>query len=265
MNTGPVWADRSSRVHPFLDHPGPLPFAHRGGASESPENTLAAFGRAIDLGYRYLETDVHATRDGVLMAFHDDDLLRTCGRPGRIGDLTFDEVRRYRVNGSEPIPTLQEVLESFPVARVNIDCKSDGALTPLVNVLDDTHIRERVCIGSFSDSRLRTLRDTFGDSLCTSMGPREVARMRVTVRDGSSSPKFRAHAAQVPLSAGPVAVVSKRFVDRCHERGIHVHVWTIDDAATMHDLLELGVDGIMTDQPTVLKDVLISRGQWHHS
>lgn len=244
-------------MHRYLDHDAPIPFAHRGGAGESPENTLAAFQRAIDLGYRYLETDVHATRDGRLMAFHDEDLERTCGVRARIGDLTYDEIRLLRVDGREPIPTLEEIVMSWPDARVNIDCKSDAAVAPLENFLVPEEIRDRVCIGSFNDRRLDHLRSRFGPSLCTSMGPREVAAFRL--RGGSN---VRANAAQVPISTGPMRLVTRRFVERCHEAGLHVHVWTIDDARTMVDLLDLGVDGIMTDQPTTLKTVLLDRGEW---
>lgn len=244
-------------MHHYLDHNAPIPFAHRGGAGESPENTLAAFQRAVDLGYRYLETDVHATRDGRLMAFHDDDLERTCGVRAKIGDLAYDEVRGLRVDGREPIPTLDEVVMSWPDVRVNIDCKSDDAVAPLEDFLRREEIRNRVCIGSFSDRRLDHLRARFGSSLCTSMGPREVAAFRM--RTGA---KIRANAAQVPVNAGPVRLVTRRFVERCHDAGLHVHVWTIDDPVTMVDLLDMGVDGIMTDQPSTLKSVLLERGEW---
>ena len=138
--------------HPFLDWPAPIPFAHRGGASEAPENTLPAFQRAVDLGYRYLETDVHVTADGVVVAFHDDDLSRTCGRPGRIHELTWDEVSTARVEGREPIPRLTDLLESFPDARVNIDCKTDEVVIPLGDELARTGALSRVCVNSFRDA-----------------------------------------------------------------------------------------------------------------
>ena len=245
-------------MHPYLDHQGPIPIAHRGGASEYPENTLAAFQNAADLGYRYIETDVHASKDGVLMAFHDDDLTRTCAINARISDLTYSELRSVLVQGKEPIPTLHEVLESFPTSRINIDCKSDGAVQPLLKLLSTRAIRDRVCIGAFSDRRLNHLRDHFGPSLCTSMGPREVAELRLLPLRAA----FRAHAAQVPMATGPVNIVTRRFVEKCHERNLHVHVWTIDNDNTMRSLLDLGVNGIMTDMPSVLKQVLLSRDQW---
>jgi glycerophosphoryl diester phosphodiesterase len=161
--------------HPFIQSATPIAFAHRGGASDAPENTMPAFQRAMDLGYRYIETDVHATKDGVLLAFHDDDLLRTCGQPGVISEMNYDEVRKYRINGQEPIPLMQEIFDAWPSAMVNIDCKADSALLPLAAALRGPGILDRVCIGSFSDKRIATLRETFGPGLCTSLGPREVA------------------------------------------------------------------------------------------
>ncbi|MEI7992435.1 MAG: glycerophosphodiester phosphodiesterase family protein, partial [Actinomycetota bacterium] len=142
----------------YLDHPGPIPFAHRGGAGDAPENTLPAFQLAIDLGYRYLETDVQLTADGVLVAFHDNDLLRTTGRPGRISDLPWDQVQRALVDGREPIPLLEDLLGAFPEARLNIDCKSDAAVDALAAALRRTQSLNRVCLGAFSSARLRRLR-----------------------------------------------------------------------------------------------------------
>ena len=246
-------------MHPYLDFGAPIPFAHRGGAGESPENTLAAFQRAVDIGYCYLETDVHATSDGVLMAFHDDDLQRSCGVASKISQLTYAQVSRLRVDNCEPIPTLAEVLGSWSSTRINIDCKSDAALEPLRHILTNARVRERVCIGSFSDRRLRFLREQFGSDLCTSMGPREVANLRI-LKARYSKPS--AMAAQVPPTAGPLALVTRQFVDMCHDLGLPVHVWTIDDKVTMTELLDMGVDGIMTDQPSILKHVLVERNQW---
>lgn len=249
-------------MHPYLDFPGPLAFAHRGGAGVHPENTMSAFAHAVGLGYRYLETDVHATKDGVLLAFHDEDLLRTCGVDVKIGDITFAESQQIKVHDSEHIPTLRELLETWPEIRLNIDCKADSALEPLVHVLGHAQVRQRTCIGSFSDRRLRHLRTLFGEDLCTSMGPREVAQTRLASYVPRTPFSTSAHAAQVPPNQGPIPLVDRRFVDFCHQRNIHVHVWTIDDPSTMHDLLDLGVDGIMTDQPETLRGVLQERGAW---
>ncbi len=249
--------DASAPTHPYLDWPGPIPFAHRGGASEAPENTMPAFEHAVGLGYVYLETDVHATTDGVIVAFHDNDLARTCGRPGEIDQLTWSEVSTARVDGREPIPLFEDLLGSFPTARFNIDCKSDAAVDGLVAAIRRTASIDRVCVGAFSDRRLRRLRSELGDGLCSSLGPQQVAALRVlgrSVGDGQ--------AAQVPVRRGRLPVVDARFVRWAHRRGIVVHVWTIDDPDEMRRLLDLGVDGIMTDRPAVLRDVLVERDEW---
>lgn len=250
-------------THPYLRHSTPIAFAHRGGASDAPENTMPAFQRAIDLGYRYIETDVHATRDGVLLAFHDDDLSRTCGRQGLISELDYAEVKTARVNGTEPIPMLEELISAFPFAHINIDCKSDHALEPLMNRLAHGDIFDRVLVGSFSDKRLNAMRDQFGEKLCTSMGPRDVTKLRLGSWVRMSGKFHNIHAAQVPVSQGPLTIVDKTFIQAAHGADLQVHVWTINDETEMHRLLDLGVDGIMTDNPDILKKVFISRNAWH--
>jgi glycerophosphoryl diester phosphodiesterase len=240
----------------FLDHDGPIPFAHRGGAGDFPENTMPAFANAVSLGYRYLETDVHATVDGVLVAFHDDDLSRTCGRPGRISELPWSEVAAARVNGTEPIPRLTDLLDAFPDARINIDCKADAAVNPLTNVLRAAAATRRVCVGAFSHRRLVRIRRAFDGALCTSMSPVEVAAWLAGWVVSAPA------CAQIPVRQGPVTVVTARHLAAAHRKHVPVHVWTIDDEAEMVRLLDLGVDGIMTDRPQVLRDLLIRRGEW---
>jgi glycerophosphoryl diester phosphodiesterase len=218
---------------------------------------MPAFERAVRLGYTYLETDVHVTADGVVVAFHDDDLLRTCGRPGRISELPWSEVAAARVGGDEPIPRLEELLAAWPTARFNIDCKTTRAAEPLAAVLARAAALHRVCVASFSDRRTASLRRRLGAGLCTGAGPVELAALRfVGVRATA------ALAAQVPIRQGPVRMVTAAFVRRAHQRGMQVHVWTVDDADEMRRLLDLGVDGIMTDRPAVLRTVLSGRGQW---
>ncbi|HUF99692.1 MAG TPA: glycerophosphodiester phosphodiesterase [Ilumatobacter sp.] len=243
--------------HPYLDWSGPIAFAHRGGASDHPENTMPAFQHAVDLGYTYLETDVHATRDGVLVAFHDNDLQRTCGMPGRIDELPFSDVGAALVDGREPIPRFDDFIEQFPHARINIDCKADSGVAALIAAIRRHRLLDRVCVGSFSDRRLRTLRRALGPGLCTSFGPGQVSALVSAGRVVGGG-----HAAQVPVRHGRVRVVTNRFVQAAHRRGIQVHVWTIDDPAEMERLLDLGVDGIMTDRPAELKRVLEARGSW---
>jgi glycerophosphoryl diester phosphodiesterase len=250
-------------THPFLKHSTPIAFAHRGGASDAPENTMPAFQRAIDLGYIYIETDVHVTRDGVLLAFHDDDLSRTCGRPGKISELDYAEVSQARVNGIEPIPLLEDLIATWPNTHINIDCKSDQALQPLEARLAHGDLFERVCIGSFSDKRLNHLRETFGDKLCTSMGPRDVTKLRLGSWVRHVGKYQNVFAAQVPVSQGPLTIVDRKFIDAAHRADLQVHVWTIDDPIEMKRLLNLGVDGIMTDRPAILKQILQERNCWH--
>ncbi|HEY3486223.1 MAG TPA: glycerophosphodiester phosphodiesterase [Ilumatobacteraceae bacterium] len=247
-------------THPYLDWPGPCAIAHRGGASDEPENTMPAFQRAVDLGYVYLETDVHVTKDGVVVAFHDPDLLRTTGRPGRIRDLTWTEVSKALVAGREPIPRLEDLLDAFPDARVNIDCKADSAVAGLVSAIRRTKSHARICIGSFSDQRLLRLRAALGNDLCTSLGPAQMGSLKWTGRLFGGG-----QAVQTPVRYRGVTLLDRRLIERAHARGLKVHVWTIDDPRQVHRLLDLGVDGIMTDRPAVLKDVLVDRGQWHET
>ncbi|MGI9118949.1 MAG: glycerophosphodiester phosphodiesterase [Acidimicrobiales bacterium] len=246
---------------PFLDHAGPLAFAHQGGAGEHPENTMAAFEHAVSLGYRYLETDVHATSDGVLVAFHDDELGRMTDGSGRIGDLPWSVVKRAKITGEHAIPLLEDVLGAWPQVRVNVDPKHDAAVAPLAAVLKRTSSVDRVCVGAFSDRRLARVRRQIGPDMCTSLGPVGIARLKAASL-GVPTGRLPASCAQVPVARRGVTVTDARLVETAHDRGMQVHVWTIDDAEEMGRLLDLGVDGIMTDQPVVLKTVLQRRGAW---
>ena len=218
---------------------------------------MPAFQYAVDLGYRYVETDVQVTADGVLLAFHDFNLQRTCGVDRRVADMTWAEVQQAKVNGLAPIPTLEELLGTWPELRVNIDCKTDTAVDALVAALRRTHALDRVCVGAFSDRRIRRLRAILGGGLCSALGPGTVAALRY-----GRLARTAGNAAQVPVRQGPLVVTTPAFVERAHRAGIHVHVWTIDEPAEIARLLDMGVDGIMTDRPTVLREVLQARGQW---
>lgn len=259
------------RSYEFLDHPGPIPFAHRGGAGGRPENSMAAFQRAVDLGYRYLETDAHATADGVVVAFHDRTLDRVTDRKGTIAELPYAEVAKARIGGTEPIPRMEELLDAFPEARVNIDLKDAPVIGPLAAALHRAQAWHRVCITSFSTRRLAQMRarlPLFTDrDVCTALGPRGVMALRAKSYGGPTAKLIRLAAtgvacAQVPYGLGPVPFVTESFIARAHELGLHVHAWTVNDRADMERLLDLGVDGIMTDEIVTLRDVLSARGQW---
>lgn len=243
-------------VHPFLlpnAQGGFIPFAHRGGSPEHPENSLRAFRNAWELGFRYFETDVQVTADGVLVAFHDDDLHRTCGLPQLISEMTWNQVQRARIDGREPIPRLEELLEEFPTANVNIDAKSDASVDPLVEVLRRTGSLGRVCIGSFSHRRLRRIRSMLGRAVCTSASPFEVAQWMAGRSPAGPS------CWQVPLRNGSLRVVTERRVARTSQP---IHVWTVDDPISMQHLIDIGVQGIMTDHADILRDVARFNGLW---
>ena len=238
--------------------------AHRGGAIEHLENTLPAFQACVDMGYRYLETDVRVTADGVLVVFHDPTLERVTDRAGRIETLPWSEVSAARIGGREPILRLEDLLGAWPDVRFNLDIKSAGVLAPLVRTVRRLKVADRICLGSFSDARIAAARRLFGPSVCTALGPRGVAALRLS----SYSPRaaglvrIQAGVAQVPLQLGGRALVDERFLTAAHARDLQVHVWTVDTEDETTALLDLGVDGVMTDRPAMLKELLEKRGQW---
>ena len=162
----------------FLDTPGPLAFAHRGGAAHAPENSWRAFEHAVSLGYRYLETDLQATADGVLVVFHDRTLTRVCGQDGRVCRLSHAELSAARIDGTEPIPLLEDLLAAWPDVRFNLDVKDVPAIAPLPEVLRRTNAWDRVCVASFSASRLRATRRALGRPVCMAASPLGTAMVR---------------------------------------------------------------------------------------
>jgi len=253
---------------PFLDCPRPHAFAHRGGAAHAPENTWPAFEHAVKLGYAYLETDARATSDGRLMAFHDRTLDRVTGASGLIGSTTYREVSALRVAGSEPIPLVEDLLGAWPGLRFNIDLKDEPGIPLLAGVLRRTGAWDRVCVTSFSGGRLRAARGAFDRPVCMATSPAVIAAVRCRVgaagqpgRDGLLARRlaqWHVRCAQVP-----VRVASGTFIRRAHALGLDVHGWTINARPEMSRLLDLGVDGIMTDDIETLREVLIERGQWY--
>jgi glycerophosphoryl diester phosphodiesterase len=269
----------------FLDAPGPLAFAHRGGAAHAPENSWRAFEHAVGLGYRYLETDLQATADGVLVAFHDKTLTRVCGQDGRVRSLSHAELAAVRIDGTEPIPLLEDLLTAWPDVRFNLDVKDAPAIAPLPEVLRRTNAWDRVCVVSFSASRLRATRRALGRPVCMAASPLGTAVVRFggsrsrpgrtgPGRPGQGTGTKEGQQGQWPLTdwltrSGvrcvqvPASMATPSFIGRSHALGLQVHAWTVNDKATMHRLLDLGVDGIMTDETVALREVLAGRGQWH--
>jgi glycerophosphoryl diester phosphodiesterase len=244
----------------FLDHPRPLAFAHRGGASHFAENSWRAFEHAVGLGYAYLETDAHATADGQVVAFHDKTLDRVTDATGRIAELPWSVVARARIGGTEPIPLLADLLTAWPGTRFNIDVKDAPAAGPLARVLDQTRAWDRVCVTSFSARRLAATRRRLSRPVCLATAPPGIGLIRYGVPAPLLAGRFGA--AGIRCTQIPVGLATPRYLRRAHAAGLQVHVWTINDPAEMNRLLDLGVDGIMTDQTVVLREILTGRGQW---
>lgn len=243
----------------FARRTNPYAFAHRGGAllpaNVGIENTLAAFQNAVDLGYQYLETDVHVSRDGVVYAFHDANLERMTGRPGFLRDYSSSELDELRVDGREPLPRMADLLAAFPEAHFSIDVKADDAVEATVDLIRAVQVQERVLIGSFSHKRIRQLRAALPETM-SCLSQTEVARFV------AGGPVRASTVASVPVTHRGIRVITPRFIARARRRDVTVYAWTIDARADMEMLLDLGVDGIVSDRPDVLRDMLLDRGQW---
>jgi glycerophosphoryl diester phosphodiesterase len=248
--------------------------AHRGFSLAGLENTLTAFRAAVELGYSHLETDVHTTSDGELFLFHDRTLDRVTDGRGRIHDLTADQVREARIGRTEPVPTFDELVAAFPEARFNLDVKDWHSVPSVVAAIERNSVHDRVLIASFSDRRRRAVlkqlsrrtassAGTMANALFLVLGPLLSARVLGSPARAVLGRALRdVDALQVPVRYRAIPVVTAGFVRRAHELGLYVHVWTINDPAEMHRLLDLGVDGIVSDRADLLKDVLQARGQW---
>jgi glycerophosphoryl diester phosphodiesterase len=258
-------------VKPYLTHEHPLRLAHRGSRVLWPENTMVAFQGAIDLGYRYLETDVHASRDGVVVLFHDAALHRLTDGRGKVWEWTWDVLQtldaayHFDPEGGYPlrgtgvrIPTLEEAAATFPEALFNLDLKQRGIEERLAAEVERLGLADRVLIGSFHDGRIRRFRAVTKGRVATSAGPLEVSAALTAARLGRPV-RTGADAFQVPERGGPLRVVGRRFIDAVHSGGAQVHVWTVNDLAAMRRLLDAGVDGIVTDRPDLLNEAVKGR------
>ncbi|OLT53109.1 glycerophosphodiester phosphodiesterase [Cellulosimicrobium sp. CUA-896] len=245
-----------------------MALAHRGFSVDGLENSLAAFGAAVDLGFRYVETDAHATADGVAVALHDATLDRTTDGSGAISALPWRRVRGARIGGVEPVPQLEDVLGTWPGLRVNVDVKAAAAVGPVAAAIERTRAHDRVCVTSFSARRRRATLARLSRRVATSAGRPEVVAAVLGARSGRGGVRAVRGAlrgvdcVQVPEQQGVVRVVDARFVDAVHAAGRQVHVWTVNEQADMERLLDLGVDGLVTDRADVLRAVLVRRGLW---
>lgn len=256
----------------YLSHEHPIRFAHRGSRVLWPQNTMTAFQGAADLGYRYIETDLHLSADGRVVVFHDDHLDDLTDSAGKVWEhdwdhlatldaaFYFDPSSGYPLRGTGiGIPLFSDVVASFPGICWNLDLKQRGIEQAVAEEVARLGIEDQVLIGSFHDFRIREFRRATGGRVATSAGPRETARALSAAMLGRA-PGGRADAYQVPEGVGPMTVAGKRFVDAAHRAGKQVHVWTVNDKDAMHRLLDLGVDGIVTDRPDLLNEAVDERG-----
>jgi glycerophosphoryl diester phosphodiesterase len=255
----------------------PVAIAHRGSRLLWPENTMVAFSGAVALGYRHLETDLHLTRDGVLVCIHDHTLDRTTDGTGPVGDLTFEELADvdagyrhqtaegavYRGKGIR-VPSLEEAVLAFHDVSFVVDLKAENLVGPLNDLIERLGLHDRLIVGSFSDRRLDEFRAVAGSRVATSTGA-GLSRSWVMASRMGRGVRCEALALQLPRTSRGVRVIDSRLVQAAHGLGLQVHVWTVNKPDEMTELLDLGVDGIITDRPDLLKAVLVERGLWDDS
>ena len=280
----------SENIHPFFQGYKFFGFVHRGGDEEKTENTLEAFQYSSNLGFVFMETDVQSTSDGRVVIFHDADLKRIAGIDKKIKDLTFDEVTNIDLINGGKIPSLEETLFSFPNLRFNIDIKTNSAVEESIKIIKSQEALTRVCLASFSNKRIRRIRKLAGSQSCTSMSQLEVvnAIFHVLAENLGSGINLRRKmrgdetyfkskwmrttipfngipdCAQVPVGQWGIPIVTQSFIRIMNLLGKFVHVWTIDEPEEMNRLIDLGVDGLMTDKPSILKSTLIDRGLFNY-
>ena len=268
-----------------------IAYAHQGGSFEGPSSTLFAIARALDQGATAIELDVHATRDRAVVVCHDESVNRTTNHRGEIADLDLDELRemdnaywwvpgetatpdrpaeQYPHRGRAPedrrfaVATLEDVASTFPGVLLNLDLKRSAPEVEAYEELLAHELRrlERtssVMVASFHDAAIRAFR-SYAPEVATSAATQETAAFYFALRANATPEAGPARAFQVPATVGDVSVVDERFVEAAHRAGAAVHVWTINDVNEMNRLLDLGVDGIISDTPTPLATLLRDRG-----
>lgn len=244
----------------FLAAKSFIAMAHRGSNTKA-ENSVQSFKEAVELGYTYIETDVRATKDGVLVVLHDASLKRVSGVQRPISELTWEEASaQIKLSDGSRIPRMIDILEQFPTTYFNIDPKSDDAVDPLIEVIKSSGSTHRVCIGSFSRRRVRRLQQGLGPSLCTSPGGWAMATTLIfaLVAPGRQSSY---QCLQVPMIFRP-RWFGSWLVRRIHAAGLDVHVWTVNDRSTIERALDVNVDGIISDDIVLLRGLLERRGLW---
>ncbi len=238
-----------------------MAFAHRGGTEFAPENTYEAFSSAVSIGYKYLETDVHPNADNKLMAFHDSSVDRVTNYKGKICNFTSSELKKIKVKEKFQIPFLEDLIESFSKSFFSIDMKSDQSVKPLIKLIKSMNAVDRVCFASFSQDRIDYVRDEFDNKCITSMGPREIIKTKISSIINFKQ-KIIPKISSLPISRYRIKLLNKRHINFLKSLNIKVIAWTINDVEAINKLIDLGVDGIMTDNISVLKKILIKKNIW---
>jgi len=264
--------------HPYFDRPMPLVIGHRGAAGVAPENTLVGFETGLSEGAHMIESDIHVTRDGVPVLIHDPDLDRTTNGRGSVEDMDWAELRTLdagcRFSDSAEtrtdysgrgigVPRLRDAFEAFPSTPFNLEIKASAQdlVASVVALVQEFEREDRTLLVSGEDGIQSLLRRELTETGCRpALGASlsDIVDIAVSAREGKPHTSD-SMAIQVPLDFGGNRLVTPALIDHCRSHGVEVHVWTINDPETMHELLDLGVGGIVTDLPGVLADVIAHR------
>ena len=242
----------------YLNYDGLAVMAHRGGSLEAPENTLESFKYALDIGSDIIETDIQLSSDGIPYIFHDDDLKRIPGIEKNFNELLASEIDELNIFDDCKIPTLEETLKQFPNTKFQIDFKTDEVVDPAIEIINKLpNIKKNLCVASFSSQRLQKIKSKLSD-VTYSMGPHEVLKLLLK-SFGVYRGEISGDCLQIPIYRYGIKIVTRRFVDFCKRENIKISVWTINSIEEMDYLIDLDVDGIITDKPKALINLLASK------
>ena len=245
----------------FIRSTNIVPIAHRGASLLASENSFESFRKAFDLGYRVIETDIHSSKDGTAYIFHDITLERLTGENLKISDLKDVDIDSLKINNSSIIPRLSNVFEEFPEGLFNLDAKTWKSTTPIVDTIQNMGCRSRVCIGSFNDRRVNAIIKELGLETCHSMGASNVIKFYLGAQLGIEQ-HFTSQCIQLPIKMFGISLTTRKVLSYARKLGIKIHFWTINNPVIMQQLLELNVDGIMTDDCVLLKEIMKEQNKW---
>ncbi len=245
----------------YINSTNIAPIAHRGASLLATENSFESFRKALDLGYRIIETDIHSSKDGTAYIFHDATLERLTGENLKISDLNDIDIDSLKLNKSSIIPRLSNVFEEFPEGLFNLDAKTWESIMPIASVIKKMGCHSRVCIGSFNHKRINAIIGELGVETCHSMGTRDVIKFYLGAQIQRNQ-SFTSQCIQLPIKQFGISLMTEKVLKYARKLGIKIHFWTINDPVTMQKLLELNVDGIMTDDCVLLKKIMKKKNKW---